>query len=121
MSTSKALFVFCSDLESEQRHLSVDMDMEQAKRKVSQLAQLQWRQVELGSAFGKLFVGSGLVPFVPLSEPERRKVVHIEVGKLTPRGQRYLSFHATNASVESQLARPASSFGASLGASLIAA
>jgi ATP-dependent Clp protease ATP-binding subunit ClpA len=32
VSTSKAIFVFCSDLESEQRHLHVDMSMEQVGR-----------------------------------------------------------------------------------------
>jgi len=102
-STSRAVFVFCSDLESEQRHLKEEMSMEQARSKVcsgggvrstsplcpmdswcpalwellqvSELAGMQWKMVDQTSAFGRLFLSSdGMVPFVPLSEPELRKV-----------------------------------------------
>jgi len=100
VSTSRAIFVFCSDLESEQRHLSESMTIEQARKKVSELAGRQWKMVDQTTSFGKLFVADGMIPFVPLSEPELRKVIHIEMGKLTPRVERYLSFHANNHSVE---------------------
>jgi ATP-dependent Clp protease ATP-binding subunit ClpA len=100
VSTSRAIFVFCSDLESEQRHLSENMTMEQARMKVSELAASQWKMVDQTSSFGKLFVSDGMVPFVPLSEPELRKVIHIEMGKLTPRVERFLTFNANNHSVE---------------------
>lgn len=100
VSTSRAIFVFCSDLESEQRHLSEDMTMEQARSKVSELAGHQWKMVDQTSSFGKLFVSDGMIPFVPLSEPELRKVIHIEMGKLTPRVERFLIFQANNHSVE---------------------
>jgi hypothetical protein len=56
--------------------------------------------VDQASGFGQLFTQEGMVPFVPLSEPELRKVIHIELGKLTPRLNRYLSFTASNHSVE---------------------
>mmetsp|Transcript_2538 Transcript_2538/g.5200 ORF Transcript_2538/g.5200 Transcript_2538/m.5200 type:complete len:275 (-) Transcript_2538:47-871(-) len=100
VSTSQAIFVFCSDLESEQRHLHVDMTLEQARKKVSQLAAQQWKMVDPESGFGKLFVNGGMVPFVPLSEAELRKVIHIEIAKLTPRLERFLSFHASNATTD---------------------
>jgi hypothetical protein len=100
VSTSRAIFVFCSDLESEQRHLSANMTMEQARIKVSELAASQWKMVDQTSSFGKLFVSDGMIPFVPLSEPELRKVIHIEMGKLTPRVERFLTFNANNHSVE---------------------
>jgi hypothetical protein len=56
--------------------------------------------VDQASDFGQLFVQGGMVPFVPLSEPELRKVIHIEMSKLTPRLERYLSFTASNSAVE---------------------
>jgi hypothetical protein len=56
--------------------------------------------VDSESGFGRLFLNQGMVPFVPLSEAELRKVIHIEIGKLTPRLERYLSFHASNATVD---------------------
>ena len=99
VSTTHAIFIFCSDLEGEQRHLSVDMTMAEARAKVSELAGEQWKNVDQSSAFGRLFVSAGMVPFVPLSESELRKVIRIEINKLTPRVERYLQFNANNATV----------------------
>jgi len=97
--TNQALFIFCSDLESEQRHLTASMSMQEARTKVWELARTQWNMVDQGSAFGKMFVSQGLIPFVPLSESEMRKVIRLEMGKLAPRVHRHLSFHADNSSV----------------------
>ena len=87
VSTNQAIFVFCSDLESEQRHLSVDMTISQARTKVSQLAGQQWKMVDQSSVFGRLFVADGMVPFVPLTEPELRRysriVVSFKINKTT--------------------------------------
>ena len=99
VSTSNAIFVFCSDLESEQRHLSVEMTMAEARKKVSELAGEQWKNVDQSTAFGKLFASTGMIPFVPLSDSELRKVVRIEMSKLTPRVERYLQFNANNRTV----------------------
>jgi hypothetical protein len=79
------------------------MTLEQARAKVSQLAAAQWRMVDPTSAFGRQFV-SGMVPFVPLSDAELRKVLHIEIGKLTPRIERFLAFQASNSSIAYQWA-----------------
>ena len=99
VSTRHAIFIFCSDLEGEQRHLSVDMTMAQARAKVSELAGEQWKNVDQSSSFGKLFVSGGMVPFVPLSESELRKVIRMEISKLTPRVERWLQFNANNHTV----------------------
>lgn len=39
-----------------------------------ELAARQWRMVDKGSAFGKMFITHNLIPFVPLTDVELRKV-----------------------------------------------
>lgn len=81
-STRQGIFILCSDLEEEQRHLTPDMTIIQARDKVKELAQLKWGHLKQGSTFGKLLAKTMLFPFTPLTNEELRTVVHLEFSKL---------------------------------------